>query len=453
MQHPTFMVSTFSFLMFIFSICDSEWIQSSSTMPWGDSSQSIGSYNNLIHILGGFDTRWLIEYDISNGEFTDRGEVLATHSWGLSDFYTQIDNTLFIIFSRHLQANDRTGTGEKLVTYNLETGSMNTNYQTIPISVTDCGCLASTTDHLFVVGGQDWSLTGTKNTVQVFDISNNQWLDNVPSMIKARRGHSCIVDPVHHKLFAIGGFRRTGGTSKDPVDVYTATIETIHTDDITQNGWAYIEPLSIAIGWIRSVYFDQFIYVIGGAYGTWMNFGFTDKVHVIDTTTDTVTVHPDRLAYEVSSTASIIANNVLFVFGGYDGKDGYNSLAKWMYYQLPTTTTSTSTSAMPSKKPSDKPSKAPSNKPSYRPSDAPSNRPSDTPSHRPSNVPSNRPSNVPSNRPSDASSYRPSDAPLDKPSDAPSNKPSDAASNKPSDAPSYTSSNAPSIKLSKTTSK
>eukprot|EP01083_Nonionella_stella_P066426 174925_1 len=126
------------------------WIgPSSPTMPRVVYAHAVGydSINNRIWIVGGVDTRQsLISYDIDSNLFSDyNATALSNDVWGSGDFYTQIDDILYMI--------DR-DQGDKLSTLNVNTAQFTFYYQNIdiPYTVLGAGCLASIDNALFVLG-------------------------------------------------------------------------------------------------------------------------------------------------------------------------------------------------------------------------------------------------------------------------------------------------------------
>eukprot|EP01083_Nonionella_stella_P066427 174927_1 len=79
------------------------WIgPSSPTMPQSASYHAVGydSINNRIWIVGGLGTRQsqLMSYDIDSNLFSSyNATALSNDVWGSGDFYTQIDDILYMI--------------------------------------------------------------------------------------------------------------------------------------------------------------------------------------------------------------------------------------------------------------------------------------------------------------------------------------------------------------------
>eukprot|EP01083_Nonionella_stella_P154110 496117_1 len=295
-------------------------------LPLSDGSFAVGSYQNSIYLLGGQNYRQLTICDISTANCSYNPVKSSVNIHGVCDYSTQIDDTIYV-FETYNHA---------LVSYNMKTDLFTSMsfYAHIPVSAEPYACLASRVGYLFVVGGSTNGNPPLK-ALQVLNITNNTWLTGVPSMHEARSGHTCIVDPLTNILYAIGGY--VYNNSQGEID--TDTIESVLTNDFTQNQWSYFaETISISLAHISSVIHNQTIFVIGGAYGSGanMNWNYVDTVHMIDTVHMTVSVSSERLVYKVSNTAAIIVNNILYAFGGYkpDDIEGFTSINTWMVYSM-----------------------------------------------------------------------------------------------------------------------
>eukprot|EP01083_Nonionella_stella_P273243 926851_1 len=129
------------------------WIAPSPTLPRDVFDAAVGydSINNAIWILGsdymGYEPQQLISYDIDSNLVTDYNATALSHNvYGYSEFYTQIDDILYMIDPLN---------GDKLSTFNVNTAQFTYYYQNIdiPHGVGTYGCLASIDDVLFVLGG------------------------------------------------------------------------------------------------------------------------------------------------------------------------------------------------------------------------------------------------------------------------------------------------------------
>eukprot|EP01083_Nonionella_stella_P082395 227425_1 len=396
---------------FLISLCipissASTWITSTTKLPKADDAMTIGCYdNNSIFLLGGDRFgRQLTEYDISQDTFAfDRTFFDTSYSrsiYGIS-YYTQIDHMLYILVE----------SGLKLLSYNMKSQTITDNFVSIDVDAY-YGCLASNSDHLFVVGGYDSNSDLTSNILQVLYLPTKTWLNNTPTMKEKRIQFTCIVDPLSNILYAIGG-----ADSANNFDTYTKTIEYVDTNNIISNAWSYFPgELNQPYGWMRSVWYKQLIFIVGGANGQEGAWSILQEVNIIDTVHNNVYLSPDPLPYAASSMSVIVVGNTLYAFGGYASDGSY--LDSFVSYDL-NRVFSSSTSHIPTETPTGIPSVAPSNTPSHAPSDKPTANPSEeipvdvTPSHAPSDKPTTNPSYAPSVIPSNApiATANPSTAP------------------------------------------
>eukprot|EP01083_Nonionella_stella_P093296 261398_1 len=329
-----------------------------------------GSINNTIWILGshyGQLERQLMSYDIDSNLFTDySATALSNDVSGWGDFYTQIDDILYMIDPWN----------DTLSTFNVNTAQFAYYYQNIeiPHTVSDNdGCLASIDDALFVLGG------GTSyKYVQVLNLTATTWIvsPEVDYLNHGRRSTSCIVHPYNNALYAIGGIPDT------------ETIEKLHVGDLahlSQYKWEFIESLPHPMSDLRSVVYENDIVSIGGYNTVTLA---ENEVFVIDVTTDTVRLS-GSMPFDCIRTGFIVARNVLYSFGGINGEEASN---RFQYLNMtgqthrptadPTLQPSTATeypSASPTKYPSTSPTKYPSAAPTKYPSTSPTKYPSASP--------------------------------------------------------------------------
>ena len=150
---------------------------------------------------------------------------------------------------------------------------------------------------------------------------------------ESKRGYfSCIVSP-NHNLYAIGG-----------IDL--ASIEYISTINIAVNVWSYTaDNFSQPLPATACVMQHENIFIIGGVTKVNGQVTFEDKVYIINSTTNEVSLADDKLVYGFYGSASILLNEKIFVFGGYNG----TVLDKWQYISLssPNPTTADPTTANP----------------------------------------------------------------------------------------------------------
>ena len=235
---------------------------------------------------------------------------MTDDTYGIAQFYTQRAHILYMIDPD----------GNQLSIYNMLKNTFTPNWISTynAINVGGTSCLASTMQYLFIVGG-----TSTHNTVQMLDLLTREWINNninIPSMQTARGGHACIINPETNILYAIAGSHPSNGS-------FLASIERIETNEIWQNTWQYIEPLTQSTNGLRCIIYNNMIYIVGGFTGS---MPYVDIVHVINTTTNTVLVLSEPSAYGATGTSAIAVHNILYAFGGTNGAN----IDKWMKYAL-----------------------------------------------------------------------------------------------------------------------
>eukprot|EP01083_Nonionella_stella_P172444 591849_1 len=208
------------------------WIAPSSpTLPRAVSSAAVAYdlNNERIWILGSWqlNERQLISYGINSNVFTDyNATALSNPVYGHGDFYTQIDDILYMIDP----------IGDKLSTFDVNTAQFTYYYQNIDIPYAvygSGGCLASIDDALFVLGRHSYL-----QYVQVLNLTTQVWIAT-RSLSEGRARGSCVVHPYNNVLYAIGGWGGGSGTQKQ-------TIEKLYVGDLahlSQYDWEFINSL------------------------------------------------------------------------------------------------------------------------------------------------------------------------------------------------------------------
>eukprot|EP01083_Nonionella_stella_P102330 291004_1 len=314
-------------------------------------SLAVGSHNGSIYLLGGGNSgiaRYQItEYRIDSNTMIDQGNALPQQVYGYGSYYTQVDHLLYMINPN----------GRNFSVYNMETRQISSQLSSvvIPIHVNAYGCLAATTTHLIVTGGQDDAFT-TIDRVQMLNLQTHIWENTLPVMNQARRSHSCIVNPSTNALYCIGGHN---GTS------HLASIERVYTDS-DDASWSYIGYLTIGLDSTRTVfvYESNIIWIIGGGYFVGRGV-YTDRIHTIDTVNDVVSLSSESLPYAVLDTAAVLVDNVLYCFGGRGST--HEVLSTWMSYKFPTV----SPTPGPTLSPTSSPTAIPIIYPTHSPESAP----------------------------------------------------------------------------------
>eukprot|EP01083_Nonionella_stella_P023770 65732_1 len=352
---------------------------------------ALGSYNDAIFILGGYGApgKQVVEFSATNKDFTDYGiNVLQYNAYGGGDFYTQIDNTVYML----------SGSGSNLNTFEMTNRAYTPSWKAVSTPVSYTGCLTSAsvsnTDYIYVLGGYDEGSSIVLNTVQVLTVSTMQWVSNISPMKTPRNRLSCIVDPSTLQLYAIAG---KNGVATDPAS-FLKTIEKINVNGIAANQWGIISSTLTypAIG-TRSIIYEQRILVIGGRYGD-NGYKYLTTIHVIDPQTDAITLPYPSLPREVAEAAAVIMGGNLYVFGGsicHGGTDCNVAYLNYLVFQFPTSSPTNKPTSQPTKIPSALPSNAPTVPPSFNPSSDPTVTPTSDPSTGPTMNPSVHPTITP----------------------------------------------------------
>eukprot|EP01083_Nonionella_stella_P089834 250842_1 len=449
-----------------------QWILSSSTLPSMDNGYAVGVYDNSIYLLGGYNNpKQLTEYNIADDTFINHGTqtLWSSQVSGYTQYWTQEQEILYF----------KAWNSDDICIFNLRTKTFISSYiNNIPSDVLFYTCLASDPTHLFVLGGSKQNrLTNYApvSNVEAYEFKSGKWREGVvsmPNMKSKRADHSCIVYHTNDKdtLYAIGGYSTA-----------TTVLSSIEVIDTTTQSWKYIESLSLGLAWTRCVLYNEMIYIVGGAYANDINaqiwYG-TDKVHTINVLNDDVAVLSDTMPVHVARGATVLSEDVLYVFRGWDAATNTN-LNSWMIYDfnfiptiattmeptrhptndpttskptsIPTTYTSEPTMSVatlsptevrePTRHPTDNPTTptpttfvptprehttAPTRSPiksTATPTSNPTGRPTGIPTINPSTHPTNSPSTHPSSQSTVNPTPNPSKSPTLKPTIAPSRRP------------------------------
>ena len=292
-----------------FAISKAQWI-SSRGMPRSDTSIAVGYHNSSIFILGGMKHQHqLTEFHLNTETFTDLGSsALPTAVWGYGQYYTQMEEVLYMIEPQ----------GRWINTFNLKTQKFTENSISIPINVGSGGCLTSSliNKQLYIIGGELTPLT-----IQLpFD---NNAIVNTNGDIFGRfsgieeqlyengiQSLSCIVHPTNSDiLFSFGGRDGQG----DLVDAILK-MEIQSNNDLTAvKSLSY--PNEIGVG-SKAVIYDEDIIIVGGKrYDELEGYHYNlNDVRFLNPATDEVTLG-DAMPYPSSGLAVISVDNKLFVFG------------------------------------------------------------------------------------------------------------------------------------------
>ena len=236
-----------------------------------------------------------------------------------SVFYTQLSTTLFTI-----PQNDN-----YIHVYDLNpaTLSFRTLEQSLPITVGDAACLASSntpSPRLYLTGGYT-NYSGYYEIYPffwIFDLENYAWTRG-NDMNYARYSHGCVV--VDDTLWTMGT---------------VSEIETINVTDIYNAEWSVHNNLSIAanlsafgvvstndISLLRCGWYginncnNHSIFIIGGWIGDRHSGQNSDVVYIIDTEWGNMTY--DTLPFGVSAISTILFDGSIYVFGGWNATDNW----------------------------------------------------------------------------------------------------------------------------------
>ena len=163
--------------------------------------------------------------------------------------------------------------------------------------------------------------------------------------MKSERTLSCIVSP-NNNLYAIGGYNWYATFN---------SIEFISTININLNTWSYThQNLTEPLSYTGCIIKFENIFIIGGR-GASANV-YTDKIHIINTKTNEVSLSNDSLLYELCCSAPILFGTRIYSFGGENFSETY--IDKWQYIEL---------SKIPPEEQSPLPSRSPSQSSSESP--------------------------------------------------------------------------------------
>eukprot|EP01083_Nonionella_stella_P271902 921839_1 len=286
-------------------------------MPRDDTMLAVGRYNGSIYLLGGIDKkRQQTIYDIKTNSFVfyrsgfvPEGNKVA----GEAQFWTQIESKLYIL-------DDIIPTQNKITVFDMETNSFISEFDTMPIAMSDGmgrACITSTTTKIFINGGisNGEAAEPIKNTY-VLTLNGLEW--NVGAqMIAARRSHSCIIHPHNAILYSIGGANE---------NVLIASIEKVSIENIHDNVWTYLNAsLSKPVKGLRSFIAGTYVVIIGGIDGSRI---MTAVIHFIDIATDLLRVPNMTLAFPTAYSAVIMVNDTIYSFGGGFG------VGKWQSFKM-----------------------------------------------------------------------------------------------------------------------
>eukprot|EP01084_Bolivina_argentea_P179919 310857_1 len=379
------------------------WSIANSTLPRATRQMAVAydSKNDRIWLLGGSAyTSQLVMYQ--NNSFTDYGiNNLSDKVFGWCNYYTQISNTLWLLSNK----------GEYLNKFNVETAFLETNYSTITNIVWDTACLTSFTfiDDFFlmIIGGQSYAHGPSLSTVQIFNLTSDEWIISVPSLNESRNRLACLtyIDNNKHIAYAIGG---------EPLLDSIEILDISNVYNMYTKKWNIVGTLPHTLRNHRAVIYGTNILIIGGLNGN----TYVHQMIAIDTDSNTVQI-VGLLSYAVADTAAIIVYPYIYAFAGSTNYGGNNN-EEWQYYFIYNTTA---------------PTYDPTHTPTYIPT-APTYNPTQTPTFQPSTVPTFNPTTIPTFNPiTSTPTTHPSIYPTNIPSAYPTNNPSKYPTSYPTNTP------------------
>eukprot|EP01083_Nonionella_stella_P083570 231126_1 len=354
--------------------------QATSTLPAANYKMAVGSNNGNLFLIGGTYLGTTSVVFKSKQDINNKSWSSSTHNntaiVGESQFWTQHQSTVYMA-SEPYQTNLNTISAPHISTYDMANDVLTPKWMDITLPEQMRGCVTSSSDYLYFVGGYDPTkqdyLTETAyfNNVLMFHLISYAWT-TAPSMHQRRRGHSCIVH--NNKLWAIGG--KNASSTFHISNAYHKSIERISVDNIQDNAWSpmssALNSLTVGASGLRAVGYNEYIFVIGGYYDYQMGTKYQalDTIHIIDTTLDFVRLSLNRLPYTVSAAATIMVSDTIFVFGGAI-QEATTVTDKWMYCKVTGSVSSTTPG------------------PQYPPSETPTPQPQSVSSGVPTTMPSN----------------------------------------------------------------
>ena len=278
-------------------------------------------------MYGTANTFQMVQYNIDSNHSMDDPSYLSSilgnvyGEYGIGVFYTQINDTLYTIRE----------SGDYIHVYNLENLLFDTLQSHIPKMVDNSACLASSqspSPQLYVTGGQRLQTYYDMYDFQILNLNDNVWTVGA-NMNYNRSGHGCIV--VNDWLWVMG---------------YVPEIEGIDIANSDSSEWERLssDTLPSELQTLQSfgiVAEDEYIYILGGsACGPTIFMCPSDTLYIIDTNMRAVS--NSTLPYDVAGMSVVIADGILYGFGGYgchlydDGGIcmGYNYLDSWISYEL-----------------------------------------------------------------------------------------------------------------------
>eukprot|EP01084_Bolivina_argentea_P268075 455232_1 len=247
-------------------------------------------------------------------KFNDVGSsVLANDTLGTGQYYTQINDTVYMI----------SPSGDQFNIYNLQNKQFINNWNDIVINtnVANKACIASNSNYIFVVGGGENG--GVLNDFQALDLLANAWVQNTSPLNKGRYAHSCVVHEEVGYLYAIGGYG-TGGQRTG----YTVEKTNVSVTNISNSNWTQL-PLELLEGTAgtRSIIYKSTIWILTGY---WWN-KYHDTIQILNVTNDQISWGPTMQNAVENSSPINVHDYIMYVFGGKTWPCCSTFVTTWQY--------------------------------------------------------------------------------------------------------------------------
>eukprot|EP01084_Bolivina_argentea_P207669 354276_1 len=367
-----------------------------------------------IWLVGG-ENQVIWSYNIATNNFSNYGQ-LSIELKADSQCSVQWNQSIYFVNNGMLRE------------FLFNTAQIGTFNAPLPYSRTST-CVAALYPHyIFVTGGiitsssdPESSLNEESKYFQIYNYATAQWIvQRGPNMLSGRGYHACVVH--NNWLYVFGGLAYSTlldqwSTRQNSEKIYIGTM-----NNISAQTWSTINYLSDSNQYyhravVHSLY-NQ-IYLIGGNHLTFLGLleAASAKVQVYDPETDNIEIiQSPQFTISRSSTAAIIQNNILYIFGG--STTSGTSTNSWTYSNLLTLAPTTSPTFSPSKSPTITttfPTKFPTQSPTKFPTTSPSTSPTSL-----TNVPTESPTDGTSN-PTTQPTLLPSTIPTHSPTKYPTN--------------------------------
>ena len=263
-------------------------------------------------------------FNVADGSFAQGTDMDVTVDLLRSHYYAQVGHHLYARY---------TNSPTSIIQYDLQDNSYVASFASFPpplrteVSRGSCMDVLGDTGIIFVIGGAD-SFSSDPTYFDIFhilDTSTIQWTIG-PAMTTTRGYHACAICQGH--IWAIGGIvaRAIGLASFEKIGISSSS--GAKPMDLAFDGnWTLSNTeLPHDRRFARAHVHGNDILLIGG----YSLDRYVRTVHIINAITEDVSDGPSLLD-ALSSPATIIVDERLFVFAGWDGRQALDS---WQYLDL-----------------------------------------------------------------------------------------------------------------------